>query len=43
MLGWGMGIIFHGFSVFGYGKTWEERKIKELLEKEQQQNNNTWK
>ena len=42
MLGWGMGIIFHGFSVFGYGKTWEERKIKELLEKEQQQNN-TWK
>ena len=43
MLGWGMGIIFHGVSVFGYGKTWEERKIKELLEKEQQQNNNTWK
>lgn len=40
MLGWGMGIIFHAFGVFGYGKEWEERKIKEILEKEQQIN--TW-
>lgn len=39
MLGWGMGLIFHAFGVFGYGKSWEERKIKELLEKEQQQQN----
>ncbi|WP_066225527.1 2TM domain-containing protein [Formosa haliotis] len=37
MLGWGMGLIFHAFSVFGYGKTWEERKIQEILEKEKQQ------
>ncbi len=37
MLGWGMGLIFHAFSTFGYGKTWEERKIKELMEKENQQ------
>ncbi|MBJ7881197.1 2TM domain-containing protein [Gelidibacter salicanalis] len=40
MLGWGMGIIFHAFGVFGYGKEWEERKIKEILEKEQ--NTKTW-
>lgn len=40
MLGWGMGIIFHAFGVFGYGKAWEERKIKEILEKEQ--NTKTW-
>lgn len=40
MLGWGMGIIFHAFGVFGYGKEWEERKIKEILEKEQQ--TKTW-
>lgn len=40
MLGWGMGIIFHAFGVFGYGKEWEERKIKEILEKEQ--HSKTW-
>ncbi|MGJ5641192.1 2TM domain-containing protein [Formosa sp. S-31] len=37
MLGWGMGIIIHAFTVFGYGKSWEERKIQEILEKEKQQ------
>lgn len=38
MLGWGMGLSFHAVEVFGYGKTWEERKIKELMEKEKQDN-----
>ena len=42
MLGWGLGLTIHGFSVFGYGAAWEERKIKELMEKEQQQSN-SWK
>lgn len=40
MLGWGMGVIFHAFGVFGYGKQWEERKINEILEKEKQ--SKTW-
>lgn len=40
MLGWGMGLIFHAFGVFGYGKSWEERKIKELMDREEQ--TNTW-
>ncbi len=40
MLGWGMGLIFHAFGVFGYGKAWEERKIKEILAKEQ--HTKTW-
>ena len=40
MLGWGMGLIFHAFGVFGYGKAWEERKIKEILEREQ--HTKTW-
>ena len=40
MLGWGMGIIFHAFGVFGYSKSWEERKIRELMEEEEQ--TNTW-
>lgn len=40
MLGWGMGVFFHGFSVFGYGKDWEERKIREIMEQDEQKN--TW-
>ena len=39
-LGWGIGLLFHAFRVFGYGKTWEERKIKELLDKEEKESNN---
>ncbi|HQW68718.1 MAG TPA: histidine kinase [Flavobacterium sp.] len=39
MLGWGMGVTFHALEVFGYGKTWEEKKIREILERENSQNN----
>lgn len=28
MAGWGLGLVIHGFSVFGYGANWEERKIR---------------
>ncbi len=38
LLGWGMGVAFHALEVFGYGKTWEEKKIREILEKENNQN-----
>ena len=35
---WGIGILAHGTSVFGsnllFGKNWEERKIKEFMEKD---------
>jgi sensor histidine kinase YesM len=41
MLGWGMGLLFHAFETFGYGRTWEERKIKEILDK-QNRTNNKW-
>lgn len=34
MLGWGLGLTFHAFETFGYGKSWEEKKIQEILEKE---------
>jgi len=34
LFGWGLGLTIHGFSVFGYGSTWEERKIKEIMEKD---------
>lgn len=37
---WGFGLLAHGLSVFVpnfiFGKNWEERKIKELMEKEKQ-------
>lgn len=42
MLGWGIGLTIHGFSVFGYGSDWEERKIREIMEKEQQESK-SWK
>ncbi|MCK4233408.1 2TM domain-containing protein [candidate division WOR-3 bacterium] len=38
LMGWGIGLVAHAFSVFGirgmFGKEWEEKKIKEILEKE---------
>ena len=40
---WGIGLVAHGMSVFMpeilMGKDWEEKKIKELMEKEKQ---NKW-
>lgn len=33
MLGWGIGVAAHGMNVFAIGKNWEERKIREILEK----------
>ncbi|MCG2611051.1 2TM domain-containing protein [Flavobacterium sp. SM15] len=38
---WGIGLLAHGVSVFGhhliFGKNWEERKIKEFMGKEHEQ------
>ncbi|WBV59303.1 2TM domain-containing protein [Chryseobacterium camelliae] len=39
MLGWGIGVAAHGISVFSIGRTWEEKKIREILEKEDQHKN----
>ena len=43
---WGLGVFFHGMKVFNYmpffNKDWEERKIKEFIEKEEQARK-TWK
>jgi hypothetical protein len=40
MFGWGIGLFFHFLEVNNYniflGKNWENRKIKELMDKEQQ-------
>lgn len=38
---WGIGIVWHAFSVFFnkgiFGKEWEEKKIKEIMEKEKKE------
>lgn len=38
LIGWGIGLSIHGLSVFGtqklLGKDWEEKKIREIMEKE---------
>ncbi len=38
---WGIGLLFHGLFVFqfksGYFKKWEERKIKEYMEKDKEE------
>ncbi|MES2804722.1 MAG: 2TM domain-containing protein [Bacteroidota bacterium] len=39
--GWGFGLVMHAFKVFGYSSNWEERKIQEILQKEEQKQ--TWK
>ena len=39
LLGWGIGVIAHALSVFGsgrlFGADWEEKKIREIMEKEE--------
>ena len=42
---WGIGMFFHwlgvfGFKSFGLGSDWEEKKIKEFMDKEEQRNKN---
>lgn len=38
MFGWGIGLTFHGLSVFYkgkyFGKEWEQRKMEEFIEEE---------
>jgi hypothetical protein len=40
-VGWGFGVTMHALKVFGYSSNWEERKIKEILSKENSKQ--TWK
>ncbi len=40
-LGWGMGLAFQAFKVYGPGGNWEERKIREYMD--EQKKSNHWK
>ena len=43
MFGWGVGLAFQAYEVFGankyFGKSWEDRKMKEFMEEDKQNNN----
>ncbi len=34
LFGWGLGLVIHAFKTFGYGRDWEERKIRKIMEKD---------
>ena len=34
MFGWGIGVAFHAFGVFGFGNDWEQKQIKNHMDKE---------
>jgi hypothetical protein len=42
MIGWGIGVLFHGIGVFGtdtmFSSDWEHRKIKQFMEEEKNKN-----
>ena len=40
MLGWGIGVISHGVSVFTIGTNWEEEKIRKILDKQNRKDGN---
>ena len=37
LLGWGAGLLLHGFKMFGGGiaKNWEEKKIQEIVKRDE--------
>lgn len=44
-LGWGIGLIFQGAKAFNWtpmSKDWEERKIREFMDKEDPSSNQRW-
>lgn len=41
LFGWGFGLTMKGLRTFGYGNNWEERKIQQILNKENSKQN--WK
>jgi sensor histidine kinase YesM len=42
MFGWGIGLSFHALETFGFGKQWEENKVKKIIN-QQQNTNERWK
>lgn len=44
--GWGIGVVIHAFKAFNWlpfmNKDWEDRKIKEFMEEDDNRSNNRW-
>jgi fatty acid desaturase len=38
MFGWGFGVAMHALGVFGIGQNWEDKKIKEIMSKNDTKN-----
>jgi len=38
LIGWGIGNVIQAFRVYGYGASWEDRKIKEIMDKMENDN-----
>ncbi|MCJ7933999.1 MAG: 2TM domain-containing protein [Chryseobacterium sp.] len=39
VLGWGIGLASHAFQVFGIGESWQEKKIREIMNQQKNRNN----
>jgi two-component system, LytTR family, sensor kinase len=37
-VGWGLGLVFLGYSAFGDGSTWEDKKVRQIIEKAKNKN-----
>ncbi|SES85220.1 2TM domain-containing protein [Methanococcoides vulcani] len=37
IIGWGIFVVLQGISVSKFGKGWEDKKIKEIMEKEEKE------
>lgn len=38
VFGWGIGLASHAFKVFGVGESWQEKKIREIMDKQKNRN-----
>lgn len=38
VFGWGIGLASHAFQVFGVGESWQEKKIREIMNKQKNRN-----
>ncbi|MBP2031175.1 hypothetical protein J2755_002123 [Methanohalophilus levihalophilus] len=34
IIGWGIAVMIHGITISKFGKGWEDKKIKDIMEKE---------
>ena len=40
LFGWGIGLATHALQIYGFGSQWEERKIRRLMEEDNDESTN---